>query len=202
MRDSIPTADYHSALKDPVTAPAMARWEGDGTLAFVHDLMSTPVLPAEYARCDVIVADLPWQTGFTKFNNRAGVPDKGRTYAAFMRRISEIVDSTGVTMYLVTGKHALPKLPAPDVTLPMMLNQDAALAIGYQPGDEAGRTYSIAQEFLYALALQYRKGGDFCCGYGRTGRFFVRAGKSVVLSDYNASCIGYISQHAAEWAPR
>ena len=202
MSSFVPRSDYHSALKPPVTdAPAVDRWEGLNVLAFVHDLMTAPTLPAEYAKVEVLVADLPWQTGFKKFNERAGITETGRTYAAFMRRVREIVESTGVPTYLITGRHALPKLPTPDVILPMVLNQDEAVAIGYRPGSETDFEYGVAQEFLLALATRYRVAGDFCCGYGRTARTFLRQGKRAVVSDFNASCVGYISQHATEWNP-
>jgi hypothetical protein len=197
-RTAIPSASYHGAHKPTVNAPAVQRWEGGGCVAFVHDLMSSPALPGEYVDCDVLVADLPWQVGFETFNQRAGLTD-GRSYASFMARVSEIVEATTVPVYLVTGKHALPKLPTPDVALPMRLNEDEAVAYGYRPGGEADGGYGVTQEFLYALAQRYAVAGDFCCGYGRTGRFFLRSGKRAVLSDFNAQCIGYIAEHADAW---
>lgn len=195
---AVPAVAYHGAHRPPVDAPAVRRWEGGGCVAFVHDLMSAPTLPGEYAGCDILVADLPWQAGFETFNKRAGL-DGGRTYASFMARVAEIVEATTVPLYLVTGRHALSRLPAPDVVLPMRLNEDEAVAYGYRPGSEAEGAYGVTHEFLYALAQRYSVGGDFCCGYGRTGRFFLRSGKRAVLSDFNQWCVGYIAEHAAEW---
>jgi hypothetical protein len=160
--------------------------------------MSSRVLPAEFDRCDVLVTDLPWQKGYATFNKRAGLT-KARTYAAFMVRVSEVVKATTVPLYLVTGRHALVKLPAPDVVLPMRLNEDEAVAVGYRPGSEADGRYGVAPEFLHALAQRYNVAGDFCCGYGRTARFFLRSGKQAVMSDVNPTCIGYISQYATSW---
>lgn len=198
MTNFVPSVDYHGAHKKPVAADAVQRWEGPNVVAFVHDLMTSQALPAEYAACDVFVADLPWQNGFRTFNQRAGVTDK-RTYPQFMRRVAEIVEATTVPLYLVTGRHASRLLPAAEVELPMRLNEDDAVAYGWRPGTEAGGRYGIAQELLRALAERYASAGDFCCGYGRTGRFFVRAGKSAVLSDVNPQCVGYVAAHAAEW---
>lgn len=195
----IPTVDYHGAHKPPVKAPPMDRWEGAGCLAFTHDLMTAPTLPAEFVICDVLVTDLPWQKGYETFNDRAGVDD-GRTYASFMDRVAEIVESTAVPLYLITGRHALPKLPKPDALLPMRLNEDDAVAISYRPGDETNSSYGVAPEFLHALAQRYDVAGDFCAGYGRTARFFLRSGKQAVMSDFNPSCIGYIAEHAPTWA--
>lgn len=200
-RSSIPTANYHGAHKPPVDAPSMDRWVGPRCTAFVYDLMAAPTLPGEFGRCDVLVTDLPWQVGFETFNKRAGVAD-GRTYVAFMARVSELVESTQAPLYLVTGRHALVKLPAPDVVLPMRLNEDEAVAVGYRPGGEADGHYGVAPEFLHALALSYGVAGDFCCGYGRTARFFLRSGKQAVMSDINPTCIGYIARNATSWAGR
>jgi 2-polyprenyl-3-methyl-5-hydroxy-6-metoxy-1,4-benzoquinol methylase len=56
-------------------------------------------------------------------------------------------------------------------------------------------------EVIGHLARRYARVGDFCCGYGRTLRLFARHGKRFTGSDYNARCIGYIAEHAPEWAP-
>lgn len=198
-RSMIPTAHYHSGHKPPVEAASVRRMDHPLCTAFVHDLMASPTLPHEFNACDVLVTDLPWQAGYQTFNERAGIND-GRTFGTFMGRVSEIVESTTCPLYLVTGRHALPKLPDPDVVLPMRLNEDDAVAIGYRPGPEADRSYGVAPEFLHALAQRYDLAGDFCCGYGRTGRFFLRSGKRAVLSDFNSTCIGYVAGMVETWA--
>lgn len=200
-RSSIPTANYHGAHKAPVDAPSVKRWEGAGCTAFVHDLLASRALPADFDVCDVLVTDLPWQVGYQTFNDRAGVDD-GRTYAMFMDRIVEIVESTRCPLYLVTGRHALTRLPVPDAVLPMRLNEDEAIAIAYRPGVEANSSYGVVPEFLHSLAQRYDTAGDFCCGYGRTARFFLRSGKRAVMSDFNPTCIGYIAENAPTWMGR
>lgn len=197
----IPRTDYHSAHKPP--APAAPREVFHSGLVSAYRLdITDPIAPfgpgGVFADCDVLVTDLPWQKGYATFNQRAGIAD-GRTYTTFMRAVTRIVETATVPTWLITGQHALRKLPAPDATLPMRLNEDDALAVGYRPGPEATGRYGIAQEFLHALAQQYQCAGDFCCGYGRTGRFFARAGKRAVLSDFNPQCIGYIADHADQW---
>lgn len=197
----IPTVDYHGAHRAPVETLAVQRWEGSGVTTFVHDLMLSPALPREFDRCDVLVTDLPWQVGYETFNQRAGVDDD-RTYAQFMAHVSAIVEATTVPLYLITGRHALSKLPEPDAVLPMRLNEDDAVAVGYRPGGEADGKYGVAPEFLHALAQRYDVAGDFCCGYGRTARFFLRSGKQAVVSDFNGSCVGYVAGHAPSWTSR
>lgn len=194
---SLPTAAYHGAFKPPVDASPTIRWEVDRCAAFVHDIMTSSTLPDEYGDCDVLVTDLPWQRGFDEFNKRADAGD--RDYGDFMNRVGEIAESFPGPVYLVTGRHAAKKLPTADVELPMQLNVDAAVAFGYRPGDEADRAYGAVPEFVAALAQQYSCGGDFCAGYGSTARFFLRAGKDAVVSDFNSKCIGYIAAHAPEW---
>jgi hypothetical protein len=195
----IPTVAYHGAHDPTVDAPTLERWEGERCVAFVHDILSSGTLPADYNMCDVLVTDLPWQRGYETFNERAGVDD-GRTYATFMQRVAELVEATDVPTYLITGKHALSRLPTPAMTLPMMLNEWEAIAICYRPGSEADGRYGVAPEFLHALAQRYAVAGDFCAGYGRTGRFFLRSGKAAVLSDFNPRCVGYIAENAPTWA--
>ncbi len=202
---SLPTNNYHSAHKPPVDAPALDRWEGNGCTAFVHDLTASPTLPADYDRCDVLMADLPWQKGYDTFNERAGV-SAAPNYVGFMGAVGAVVESTTAPLYLVTGKHALSKLPTPDVTLPVILNAGGteyeSLAVGYRPGDEADGRYTFVPELLHVMAQRYDTVGDFCCGYGRNARYFLRSGKHAVVSDFNAQCIGYISDHAPGWVTR
>jgi hypothetical protein len=194
----IPTVAYHGAHDPTVDAPPLDRWEGERCVAFVHDLLAADALPADYDSCDVLVCDPPWQRGYETFNDRAGVADD-RTYATFMARLAGLVEQDTRPTYLITGKHALPKLPAPDATLPMMLNEWEAIAICYRPGPEVDGRYGVAPEFLHSLAQRYDRAGDFCAGYGRTGRFFLRSGKAAVLSDFNPHCIGYIAENAPGW---
>lgn len=197
-RSAIPPVAYHGAHKDTVGAEPLDRWEGLGCVAFVHDILSGPSLPLEYGACDVMVTDLPWQKGYETFNVRAGVDD-GRTYATFMARVAEIVETATIPTYLVTGRHALPRLPRPEALMATRLNEDDAVVICYRPGEEVEGRYGVAPEFLHALAQRYDLAGDWCCGYGRTGRVFLRSGKCAVLSDFNPQCIGYIAEHASGW---
>lgn len=198
-RSMIPTSDYHGAHKPTALSRPLDRWESERCVAFMHDLMSAPTLPPEFADVDVLFAEPPWQKGFGTFNERAAVDD-GRTYAAFISRLGEIIESATAPTYVVTGRHALPRFPTPDAQLPMMLYQDQAVVAAYRTGTEAETNYESVPEFIAALAQRYGSVGDFCAGYGRTGRFFLRAGGRAVLTDYNPLCIGYIADHAPDWA--
>lgn len=196
------TTHYHGGHRRPLdgVTPRRERFDMPGLTAFVHDLLTDGPLPADYEPAEVLVTDLPWRIGFDTFNQRAGIGD-GRTYGEYMTAVAEFVERSSVPVYLVTGKHALAYLPAPATTVPMMLNQDEAIAICYRPGAEVDGQYRNTWEFLAELSDRYDTAGDPCCGYGRTARVFLRAGRQAVVSDMNPLCIGYIADHAAEWVP-
>jgi hypothetical protein len=205
MTTTVPRTAYHSAHKPPIAGiQPVERFDTAGAYsrrlsAFVHDA-SIGALPPEYLACDIIVADVPWQRGFDEFARRAGMP--AATFPSFMTGVSNIIKgSVGAACptYLITGRHALNYLPPPDVILPMRLNQDDAIAIGYRPGAETFADYGDSREFIHALTRHYERIGDFCCGYGRSGRIFLRNGKSAVLSDINPQCIGYIAGATRGW---
>lgn len=196
-----PTSHYHGGHRLPLdgVTPRRDRFDMPGLTAFVHDLLTDGPLPDDdYRPVDVHVTDLPWRVGFDTFNDRAGIGD-GRTYTEYMTAVAEFVEGTSAPVYLVTGKHALAYLPEPATTVPMMLNQDDAIAICYRAGGEVDGRYRNTWEFLAELAGRYEVAGDPCCGYGRTARVFLRAGRQAVVSDMNPLCIGYIAERAHEW---
>lgn len=199
----IPQTAYHGAHRPPLDGlmPRSEVRDIPRLTAFTHDLLTDGPLPTAYTSCDVLVSDLPWRLGFDTFNERAGITDD-RTYDEFLDVIGALTDRLDIPVYLITGRHALPKLPPPATTLPMMLNEDDAVAVCYRPGDEADGRYGTAPEFLHALAQRYTTAGDPCCGYGRTARVFLRNNRAAVVSDMNPQCIGYIAGHAHEWTPQ
>lgn len=189
---SLPTHEYHSQLHPPVKAEPVDRFELDGSVAFRHDL--TDGLPAEYADCDLLYSDLPWQAGMDEFNSRSG---SSTTYAELLRSVSAVVSASFVPVVLVTGRHAVKRLPTADQEMRVDLNGTPAVALIY--GQRVPRA-NTATELLVRLTDGYGRVGDFCCGYGRTLRLFQAAGKSWVGSDNNARCIGYIAAHAPGWS--
>jgi hypothetical protein len=189
--------EYHSVYLDPIPALPVQRWAGHGSVAFVHDILAGP-LPAEYASCDVLYADLPWRAGFGRYNQRAGVTD-GRTFRQFMTAVAAVLDQHRGPAVLVTGKHALPYLPAPSqlVPLTMPVLDQPALAVLYNMA--VSGEWVTTDDLLAYLAAAYIRVGDFCCGYGRTARTFAEAGRTFVASDHNPECVGYVAAHAASW---
>lgn len=204
----IPSFDYHSAHKPPVTAaPATDRVAWNGSVAFVHDIVTAPEdqpLPRDYDTCDALVADLPWANGFDTFNDRAGVAD-GRTYRDFLRALARVITTRDTPIYLVTGMHAMKRLPGalpePAFSAPIRLNEYDSVVIAYR-APVPTRRWTIAQDLLLDLAQSNRRIGDFCCGYGRTARIALAARRTFVASDVNPQCIGYIAEHLPEWGKR
>lgn len=198
-------APYHSANLRPAH-PANAPMTGCATrggVAFVHDLMTGP-LPDAYAACDVLYADLPWKSGFAEFNRRAGIDD-GRTYEEFLAAVDAAVRESGRPAVLTTGKHSLGILQ-PDATAPVRLSwlnlqpgTAALYGLDHGPLDPDDGSTATTHRVLHALARWYDCAGDFCCGYGLTGRVFAAARKRYVLSDHNPACIGEIAATAATW---
>lgn len=164
------------------------RVEAQGCVAMVHDLLTGP-LPREFDRCDVFYTDLPWRAGFKVFERRAG--KTGRVYLELMRALGLLVTKLwDRPMILIGGKTELRHLP-PCRSERTILNGDRAIAAIY--GQLPAIDYSDSWEIQRGLARHYQCVGDFCCGYGRVGRIFRRAGRRFVMSDYNARCIGFIA---------
>jgi hypothetical protein len=188
---------YHSAHAPDVDAPRCARVEVGESVALVHDA-ATGVLPGDYAACDVLYADLPWPYGLDTFNARAAV---SQTFPAVMAGIASIVERAWQPTFVVCGKTAERRLPTPDVSAPIRLNQWAAVVLGYRVTDLPELpAVPTDSDLIAALANRFGRVGDFCCGYGRTLRLFAKRGKAFTGSDYNPHCIGYIAEHAREWA--
>lgn len=192
--------DYHSALWPERNAPACDRWSDSTGVAFVHDIRDP--LPPEYERADVLYADLPWIDGVEEFNRRAGITE---TFGDLVAGVSRIVLNTRIPIILVVGRRRMTSYPEPDEVQPVRLNGAAAVALVYRFslaawfGKDTDAATKSTEDLLGFLAGQFVCVGDFCCGYGRSGRIFRQHGRAFVLSDYNPKCIGHIAWEAPRW---
>jgi hypothetical protein len=135
--------------------------------------------------------------GQSVFNSRARQVVR---YDEMLAAVAQVTDEARAPVFVVTGKRDAALLPAPDVRAPVMLNGTEAQALVYGwDGVIAPRTTTGA--LLSELAGAYQVVGDPFCGYGRAGQIFAAAGRGFVMSDYNASCIGYVALHASRWWP-
>lgn len=187
--------DYHSALdKTPREKyTATQRHIGKSGVAFQHDLILG--FPIEMLEADVLYAEPPWREGFDTFAKLAGVSQKGN-YLDLLEIINKGVNRAKKPACVITGKHAI-KYYDPHHAVPVILNGFEAFAClwNMEPFTEKYNTIELTKK----LASEYEVVGDFCCGYGRTGRIFTGLGKKYILSDFDAQCIGYIAQHEASW---
>jgi hypothetical protein len=186
--------DYFSAL-DPVikSYPDIERFEGRSGIAFRADLFGD--LPGEYLKADVIYAEIPWKDGFTIFNERAQKNFDMR-YEDLLSRVKAWVDALNKPTIILCGKLALRHLQPKEISFTKIRGANALACLWNYPTWEG---IKISDEIMRDLSQSFNTVGDFCCGYGRTGRAFVRANKRYILSDYNGECIGYIAQNESQW---
>lgn len=190
--------EYHSATgKDgAVEAPDLDHWEGRCGVALVHDIGAEPNLPAVFDQTDVLYAEPPFRPGYEKFHDRAGVTPK-LTYPAFIAVCSQTIKAKGGV--LIVGRHAEKYAAAPTYSHPVELHKHGWEALALWYGMAPDHVPATVDDIIRYLAARFECVGDFCCGYGVTGRHFAQAGKRFVLSDVVPSCIGYLAEHADGW---
>lgn len=189
-------APYHTALAQgrlEDAAPLHGRHEADGCVVLRWDVTDGPP-PADYQSCDLIYAEPAWPHGLPAFNARAGA--EGLAFPTYAKAIGHAIQVLGKPTAIVGSLQALRHAPPPDMTTEVLLNGGKA-TLAFWNGAYAGGATTL--EVLERLAQTYKRVGDFCAGYGMTGRVFRRAGGSFVLSDYNAQCCGYIAAHMEGW---
>lgn len=197
---------YHSVHLDPEPAEPRDWWTDGESVAFVRDVSAvhdTPAhrLPAEYDSCDLLYADLPWRSGYSRYVDRAGAETV--SWSTFMTIVGWKLAAWNKAAVIVTGIHARRFLPPAAQELPVRMPvAGRQQAIAYVYGAGFTPEWDGTDELLTYLAARFERVGDFCAGYGWAPRAFARAGRSFVASDINPQCVGYIAEHAAEWRPR
>ena len=188
---------YHSVHLNPEPATPRNWWTDGASTAFVRDI-TRGQLPEEYGTCDMLYADLPWHSGYSRYLERAGA--LATPWSIFMRHVHGVISTWQRPAVLVTGMHARRHLPTAAQELPVRMpvaGRQRAVAYVYNAGFTPA--WDGTDKLLAYLAARFGRVGDFCAGYGWAPRAFTRAGGSFVASDINPLCIGYIAAHAAEW---
>jgi len=189
---------YHSALSSPLPGlEPVQRVDLPNGVAFVNDL-TTGQWPIEYASCDVIYSEMPWRSGYEVFNRRAGL-DGSRQWGGLLRAVNRLIITTDQPIVLLWGKHVERRITPFDWSLSATLNGAEAILYGWRCPSWERDSALDGTEIVKLLCKTYDCIGDFCCGYGATGYEAFKAGKRAVLSDVNASCIGYIGQGGQTW---
>lgn len=190
---------YHTALSHGRTEGATplhgSYHDGRRNHVYVWGLKGS--IPDPYRACDLIYGEPAWPAGLKEFDKRAGVTTE--SYAAHIADVARVMQSLNKPTVLVGSPAMLLKLPGLDLSGEILLNT-AKATMGFYNG--ASPVFMPTTDaLLHALALIYTRVGDFCCGYGNTGKIFLEAGRNCVLSDYNAECCGYVAAHLGKWGP-
>lgn len=160
------------------------------SFALLYDLANEQKLHKLFDTCDLIYGEPSWKAGNNKFNHRA---NSKNPFEHFVSGIVSIIENRTVPAFILTSKSESNRLPEPDQMIYTKLHGAVAVlnVYGY---DYKGSTQTN-WEILNELAKSFNRVGDFCCGYGNTGRVFREHGKSFVMSDYNAKCVGFINEY-------
>lgn len=177
---------YHSALRPPVDAPSLTRYQGARGLTVVADVSRG--VPREFEDCDVLYADPPWPHGYDEFSRRAG--GAAGSYGDVLVVLRDYCARVAIPVVLVTGTRAA-LLLKPHATAPVRLPVGDAVACLWRLPAWTETRRSI--DVIDGLARRHEVAGDPFCGYGTTGRIFAEAGKRYVMSDLNPRCVGFIS---------
>jgi hypothetical protein len=190
-------------MRSPGSAAPVQRIKIGKSVAFVADICTG--LPAEFASCDILYSEIAWERTFARFAERAGVPASYDSYITAVAQIAQnALGGKAPPVILICGKSALKHLPTPTARMDVNLNTGGpfiAVAVTVSFGAKLPRvterhknwTNVDTESLLRALAKKYDRVGDFSCGYGNTGLVFANAGKTFVMSDMNAECIGHIA---------
>lgn len=189
--------NYHSALSCgslqdaiPLTSPFE---DSRGNCVFVWNT-GTRDIPEAYSQCDLLYSEPAWPHGLKVFGDRANaeVP----TYAEYSKGIGHIITELNKPTVLICSLQLIKHIKPPDLLTGTRLN-GSVVPVGFWNG--AFGLGSTSQMLMTDLASRYDRVGDFCAGYGNTGRTFVEGGKGCVLSDYNAKCCGYMAANMEGW---
>jgi len=196
---------YHTAVPSAgleVEAKPAVTFLSGNLLAIQNDFALNGI-PDQMEDCDVIYVEPPWRRGYEAFNKRAW-STSGVSYADFMHSLDSELRGFKGHAYVATGPDGIRSLvgrmgEVPFRIGPHVKGSGLLACYGPRPGVLAGPPMHCSK-FLAMLAKKYKKLGDFCCGYGYSGKLFLAyGGESAVLADFNATCIGVIRDEYPNW---
>lgn len=184
---------YYSALDKIDTSvqyPALDKFKVGNSIAFYHDIEKG--ISMHYKDVDILYSEPPWVDGYLITQKRAKTSKKD--YLRFMIGISRAIKLLRKPTIMVMGISHKKYLPETKTIIPVDLNGYKARAFVYNMKID-GLDFMDIDSLIKSLAKKYNRVGDFCCGYGNTGRIFYEAGKEFVMSDINRRCIGFIQKY-------
>lgn len=188
------TAIQRTGLPEADSSLPVSAFENQYGYGFAHDILLG--LPAKMMEADVMYADLPYQKGYAVFYGRAGrIPTL--PYSAFLEYVGAEVRKFGKPAYIV-GPKISPKYLRPDGSSLCTLSGLGA-TLSYWKERPSWEDGANTADIITALASKYFTVADPLCGYGKTARGFVEAGKRFIVSDLNAEYIGWIAANSERW---
>jgi hypothetical protein len=165
----------------------------NGNIVICNDICYDPNLPDEFNRCDLFYSELARHQSYKTYLERAGKPNSS-IYNEYISSLNSIIKKhrSSKSIWLVIGPHMIDKIIKPDRKLSIALHGRSLHLCGWNDS-YSYRCFTTAYEFIALLAKRFKCVGDFCCGYGNTGRIFSSYGKYFVMSDLNPKCVYYIA---------
>lgn len=209
--------DYHSAMQGVGEADGM---EECGN--FVSEDVKIAAYQGEVVRedtwyralsfgADCVYMEPPWRNGYYAFYERVGI-DPELSFRQWQDAVVERIKEFGRPAVLVMGdsdSRVFEGQGAYRVDTRMeMHGQNTCKAVVFNDADGtmrdliAGRGKVDSGEILSLMANTFGVVYDPCCGYGRSAKFFLAAGKRAVQSDINPKCVGYIKHNYEKWILR
>lgn len=180
---------YHSALQDELEIDKeILMCKNGGNEAHQHDICYG--LPGYFEKCDILYSEPAWLDGFDKFIKRAN--GEKAIYDEYLLALTGIIQEGNKPLWLVIGKHAHKKLPKPERIEEIKIHNYKTTILGWN--DQNKYSFVSNYDFIDQISNHFQFVGDFCCGYGNTGKAFISKGKRFVMSDINGKCIYYIAK--------
>lgn len=188
----------HTALKSGKVQEASPceRFEDFGITAFRWDLFDG--WSPEHLKGDGLCMEIPWRRGFDVFEKRAGAKEEeGRNHRNFVKKVMQMLSEWKHPAVLFHGKEILNEVSGHDARFESTLYGGDCMVSVYNC--RTMPEFKTDLEINQWLTDKSRVLVNPVCGYGRTARLAKEAGKRSIVSDYNASCIGYIRDNWGQW---
>lgn len=188
---------YHSSLKkEKFTDYDITKDQKNGNYVFVWDINKelSQKLDLLYKKCDIFYSEPTWTDGYNIFLKRAN--NSNSNFNDYCNSLSNFIINNNKEIILLTGKKMIRKLPKFNSFIEIKVNGYSTVCYGWNIDlgiykDQCKNNFNL----IYCLSKDYKFVGDFCCGYGNTGRIFKENGGNFVMSDINAKCVTYVARN-------
>ncbi len=177
--------DYYSFRNDyKNTNNELFYYKHNSNIIFKHDL--TAGIPKIYNKCDLLYTEPSWLVGYKIFCKRANMVPYG-DYKKYISMLSNLTYGKK-TIVMIIGKSAIKNMNQNYSKIRVKMNNYWETAYGWNI-DLSKYNESKSFEFIKQLSNDYNNVGDFCCGFGNTGRIFKENGKNFIMSDISGEVV-------------